>query len=1098
MHHPTPRPARLGALLLTALIVLAALPDSVSAQYFGRNQVQYRTFDFRILQTENFDIYYYPEMEVSIQDVALMSERWYTRLSRILDHTFGERQPLIMYATHPHFQQTNIISGIGEGTGGVTEAFKQRVVMPFSYSYEETDHILGHELVHAFQYDISGMGRAGGGIEAAARRFQVPLWFIEGMAEYLSVGPVDPHTAMWLRDGALRGDIPSIERMTYDPRIFPYRWGQALWAYVGGRWGDAAIGQILKLTGQGVPYPTAFERILNISLEELSGDWHASIRRAYLPLLAERPEAREVARPLITTDREGGRLNVAPVLSPDGRWVVFISELDFLDVQIHLADAQTGQVVRTLQRGTAFDPHFGSLRYISSAGTFSPDGSQFAFSALRNGHDVIVLLDVERGRRMAEIRIPGVDEITNPNWSPDGRTIVFTGLVGGISNLYTVDVQTHESAQLTDDRHATLHPAFSPDGGRIAFSTDMGPETDFSILKFGPYRIAVMDLATREITMVPGMAGPKNINPQWTEDGTGLYFISNRTGIPNIYRVEIETGALATVTDLFIGVSGITDVSPALTVARNGSRLLFTEFSGGGYNIYAMTEPRDLAGTPVVERAVAVTPQPVPPAVAPMPPPTGLIGGDPATIGDPAPVAGAPAPALADGAATPPDTTVAPADVDFPSLALLPPSPRPVEGAFNRVALMLEDPLTGLPTAAQVAEFEVAPYRPRLGLDYLGQPQVGVSVGGGAFGSGGLYGGIFGIFSDILARHQVFAAVQAQGQVDEVGFAVQYVNQRERWNFGGSSQRIPMVYGRYFEGFEGPNFVQQISRIRIFDSSIQGFAQYPFSRVRRAEFSGGLRRLSTDEQIFEYVFDGAGNFIRERQQTVDGISLNLFEATASLVYDSSLLGWTSPFAGQRYRLQLTPTFGELTFLQGLADYRRYMFRNPFTLAVRGLHIGRYGPDAEALVDGQTIFQDLYLGQPWYVRGYYDTYSRCQQSQGRDADCRVLGQLFGSRLAVAGAEIRFPLIRQLVVGTSMGFPPIEGFLFADAGLAWSQATNPTFTTGVPASPGERGIMSSYGAGARINLFGMMVVEIDYVNPLASDRGWHWQFNFVPGF
>src|SRR5690606_16853732 len=154
---------------------------------------------------------------------------------------------------------------------------------PFAYSYEETDHVLGHELVHAFQYDISGLGRAGGGIEQAARRFQVPLWFIEGMAEYLSVGPVDPLTSMWVRDAALQGAVRTIEVMTFNPRVFPCRWGRALWAFVGGRWGDAAIGQILKLTGQGVAYPEAFQRILNLALEELSGDWHASIRRAYLP-----------------------------------------------------------------------------------------------------------------------------------------------------------------------------------------------------------------------------------------------------------------------------------------------------------------------------------------------------------------------------------------------------------------------------------------------------------------------------------------------------------------------------------------------------------------------------------------------------------------------------------------------------------------------------------------------------------------------------------------------------------------------------------------------------------------------------------------------
>jgi hypothetical protein len=1046
MEHLQRSATRLGPFAL-ALAIAVMSPNPLEGQYFGRNQVQYRPFDFQVLRTENFDMYFYPEEEQAVRDAGRMAERWYARFSDILDHRFEERQPVIMYATHPHFQQTNILGGgVDEGTGGVTEAFKQRVIMPFSYSYEETDHVLGHELVHAFQYDISGLGRAGGGIEAAAARFQVPLWFIEGMAEYLSVGPVDPHTAMWLRDGALRGDIPTIERMTNDPRVFPYRWGQALWAYVGGRWGDRAIGQILKLTGQGIPYPVAFERILNISLEELSGDWHASIRRAYLPLLAERPEAREVARPLITGERAGGRLNLAPVLSPDGQWVVFLSELDFLDIELHLANAETGEVVRTLQRGTALDSHFGSLRYISSAGTWSPDAQQFAFSALRAGRDVVVIVDVNRGRRLREIRVPGVDEITNPSWSPDGRTIAFTGLVGGISNLYVLDLQTEETTQLTNDRHAVLHPAYSPDGTRIAFVTDMGPGTDFDQLTYGTYRLAVMDVATRRTTLVPDVGGAKSINPQWTSDGQGLYFISNLTGIPNIYRVEVATGQLHRITDLFTGVSGITDVSPALTASRQGNRLLFTEYAENGYNIYALTEAQELEGTPVEE---------VP------------------------------------GAAE--DTTVI-------NAGLLPPIPRSTEPAFNRVSLMLADATTGLPSSQEAADFEIVPYRPKLGLDYLGQPQIGVSAGGGTYGSGGLYGGIFSIFSDILARHQVYAAVQAQGQFDEVGFALQYVNMRERWNFGGAAQRIPIVYGFYAEGLLDENtYVQQIVRRRFFDTSLQGFSQYPFSTVRRAEFSGGFRRVSTDDRVFEVIYDLTGQqppFEQERR--IDGISLNLFETSAALVFDNALTGYTSPFAGQRYRFQITPTFGELQYFQGLADYRRYLFVRPFTLAMRGMHLGRYGRDAEATQNGQNIFESLYIGQPWFVRGYSSVWDDCTTSTESDADCDVLSQLFGSRIGVANVELRFPLINQLVVGSSMGFPPIEGFLFADAGIAWTKGTSPTFERGVPASTSERGFMTSAGVGARINLFGLLVLEVDRVHAFAREDPWQWQFNFVPGF
>src|SRR5687768_12714661 len=305
------------------LLISAGSASPATAQYFGRNKVQYRAFDFKVMQTPHFDVYFYPEEQAATRDAARMAERWYARLSRVLDHQFEERQPLVMYASHPHFQQTTTLSGaISDGTGGVTEAFKQRVIMPFAYSYEETDHVLGHELVHAFQYDISGLGRAGGGIEAAARRFNVPGWFIEGMAEYLSVGPMDPLTAIWLRNAALSGDMPTIDELTYDQNIFPYRYGHALWAYIGGRWGDATIGQILTLAGQGVRFDETFEQVLKISLDDLSDDWHAAIRRGYLPQLANRREAREIALPLITENRDGGRLNVAPVLSPDGRWVV--------------------------------------------------------------------------------------------------------------------------------------------------------------------------------------------------------------------------------------------------------------------------------------------------------------------------------------------------------------------------------------------------------------------------------------------------------------------------------------------------------------------------------------------------------------------------------------------------------------------------------------------------------------------------------------------------------------------------------------------------------------------------------------------------------
>src|ERR671913_1422621 len=175
---------RVTALLVAISVLWLASPSN--AQYFGRNKVQYERFDCKVLNTEHFDIYYYPEEEEAVKLAARMAERWYARLSKLLQHELRGRQPLILYAAHPHFQQTNTLQGeISEGTGGVTESAKRRVILPFAGGLAETDHVLGHELVHAFQYDLAAQRtREGGNIRRVAGLQTLPLWFVEGMAEY--------------------------------------------------------------------------------------------------------------------------------------------------------------------------------------------------------------------------------------------------------------------------------------------------------------------------------------------------------------------------------------------------------------------------------------------------------------------------------------------------------------------------------------------------------------------------------------------------------------------------------------------------------------------------------------------------------------------------------------------------------------------------------------------------------------------------------------------------------------------------------------------------------------------------------------------------
>ena len=213
------RMAMTGSWIPRTLVLAASTVFAVSApaaaQYFGQNKVQYKDLDFQVLKTEHFDIYYYPSERDAVARAARMAERWYARLSRVFDRQLRGRQPLIIYASSVDFRQTNVIPGtIGEGTGGVTEPIRRRIVLPLAASLADTNHVIGHELVHAFQFDMTAGPNSLAGQNGAER---LPLWFIEGMAEYLSLGPVDANTAMWVRDAARREKLPSIDDLNDRP-----------------------------------------------------------------------------------------------------------------------------------------------------------------------------------------------------------------------------------------------------------------------------------------------------------------------------------------------------------------------------------------------------------------------------------------------------------------------------------------------------------------------------------------------------------------------------------------------------------------------------------------------------------------------------------------------------------------------------------------------------------------------------------------------------------------------------------------------------------------------------------------------------------------
>ena len=193
------------------------------------------------------------------------------------------------------------------------------------------------------------------------------------------------------------------------------------------------------------------------------------------------------------------------------------------------------------------------------------------------------------GGHVRDYKIPEVDEIFDPSFSPDGRRVVFSAQVGGVTDLFIYDLVAAQLRRLTNDAYADLQPSWSPDGRSIVFSTDRF-STDLQTLRAGNYRLGLIDPSGSDIRALPSFEDAKNIDPSWSADGRSVFFISDRNGISNVYRLDVSSGETAQVTDLLTGASGITGLSPALSVARD--RLVYSVYEKGQNRIYAVEGAR--------------------------------------------------------------------------------------------------------------------------------------------------------------------------------------------------------------------------------------------------------------------------------------------------------------------------------------------------------------------------------------------------------------------------------------------------------------------------------------------------------------------------
>lgn len=1006
------------------LFILSSTNTPLHAQYFGKNKPIYKNFKYNVYQTPNFEIYNYLKNDSLLNKLSFSAEKWYDRHYQVFRDSIKKRNPILIYDNHADFQQTTAISGsIDIGTGGVTEALKNRVVFPLTETWQQTDHVLGHELVHAFQYNSLIFGDS----TSLNSVRNLPLWMVEGMAEYLSIGTFDYQTAMWMRDAVINDNFPTLEDMTYYPnKYFPYRWGHAFWSFIGRTFGDSLINPIFKETAKR-GYNFALRKYVGLDEKAFSSLWKSVYYEYFKSVLPDSSD--DPAGTQILFERNAGELNISPAVSPDGRYLAFYSEKDLFSIDLYLAHATSGKIIRRLS-SVVHDNEIDALNFIESAGTWSPNSQQFAFVAFSKGKNKLLIVDVFDDKLVNEVSIPGVPSFNYPAWSPDGQNIVVSGLVEGINDLYMINLNSGMVTQLTHDPWCNIHPAWSPDGSMIVYSTDKPSprDIDSSNTHIG-YNIAIHNTSDGSIKVYDIFPKADNLNPMFSGDGQNIYFLSNSDGYRNLFKFNINTNETYRLTNILTGISGITPLAPAMSVAHETDEICYSHYYKNRYSIYT---------------ADTVDFKPV---------------------------------------------KVDPYYVNFDA-SILPPLNRATEGLVDK---NLAD--THLPEHL-VDSFKTVGFKPKFKLDYISN--IGMGITTSSYGTG-MSGGVEMLFSDITGVNMLYTGLALNGEVYDFGGQVTYLQQKKYFTWGVTASHIPYTFGQY--GYDtlhktidgNPVVIEdlQVLYYRMFETSLGGLTYFPLSQTQRFEIGTSIARYYYRLDIYSNYYINGAYYGSDRHKGDAPPGFWLGRTNLAYVYDNSDFGIASPMRGHRFRFQVDRTLGDYDYWGGLVDMRKYIFVKPISFAMRGIYYGRFGT---AVSD--SILYPLYIGYPWYVRGYdSDAFIDYNETSNVNID-----QLTGDQMVVANFEIRLPFTgpeRLALFKSSALFTELA--LFVDAGIAWTK-DNPPKLRWKPKNIDERVPFVSTGLSIRINLFGMLVLEPYYAVPfqLGGFESANWGINFLPGW
>lgn len=563
------------------LIATALAAPQTSAQFgrFGRNKVVYENFDWHVYRAPHFDVYYYPEEEQFLEQIVSYVESAYLELSQALDHEPRFRIPLIFYRTHGHFEQTNItLEFIPQAVGAFAEPLEKRMVLPIDQPPDKLYQLIKHELTHIFEFSILFQDSAGRALRGGA-----PLWLMEGLASHLA-GDEDSFDRMVIRDAVVNGLVPPITQVR-GLSFLTYRFGQAAFDFMRESFGEESIRTFLSEYRKvllSANIEKAIKETFGIEADEFDRRFRRYLMKKYVPILLENNEPEDYGKE-IGIDLPGV-FTFSPALSPSGDLVaVMTNKAEDLDVVI--INAKDGEMIRNLTKGFTNDYDYLITAVFQGKNdlSWSPGGDEVAVFARHENDRLLLLFNAVTGKRVRRDVLQDIDQAQSPAFSPDGRSILFTGSRNGQVDIFEYNLETKTIVNVTDDTFYDSNPSWSSDGKTILYNRRINAYEKVFLLDY--------DDPSQKTQVTFGETS--DVQPAFSRDGKRIYYASDagEQEIFNLYSLDLETGEIRQYTNV---VSG--NFSPKeLPDVGGRPRLVTAAYWKGRYRLYTV----DLGMDPV-------------------------------------------------------------------------------------------------------------------------------------------------------------------------------------------------------------------------------------------------------------------------------------------------------------------------------------------------------------------------------------------------------------------------------------------------------------------------------------------------------------------